>query len=163
MAEGELSEVLRILFLVYFTIHIPITLLFDIQGLLPQAFFPAAVWNLVHDWYVPQLEDYLMGERPLWFRSMIACELFIQTPLFFFFVYALIYKRNSIRIPAIIYGAHVSTTLVPILTEFVTTERIISFQNKITLILLYSPFLIIPLLILYSMSTVTQPWKEKRN
>lgn len=58
-------------------------------------------------------------------------------------------ENEGIRIPAIIYGAHVSTTLVPILAEFWFSQKI--FLTKILLTFVYCPFLILPFFMMLMM------------
>ena len=63
-----------------------------------------------------------------------------------------------IRVPAIVYSAHVATTLLPILSHVLTED----FKNsklpapqtmdqRLTLCAIYMPYLIIPILILFTM------------
>merc|ERR1712012_1383905 len=71
---------------------------------------------------------------------------------FFFFAYALWSKKKSIRIPGIIYGVHVATTLVGILAHLNASpydptcrSNIRSFSQLFQLNLIYMPFLVLPL------------------
>merc|ERR1712209_75848 len=132
---GGLQDLLRrpfdfVLFL-YFVIHIPITIVFDSQGVLPGHLYPAGLRGMVAD-YLRGTCDPIMGGStgaiPVWAWSFISCEILLQFPSFFFFAYALWSKKKSIRIPGIIYGVHVATTLVGILAH-----------------LIYMPFLVLPL------------------
>jgi hypothetical protein len=67
----------------------------------------------------------------------------------FFFVgaYGWIARRNWVRIPTIIYASHVITTMVPIYATFANAD--IKQHNKIFLVTVYLPFLIVPLLMLW--------------
>mgnify|MGYP001807751059 CR=1 FL=1 len=53
-----------------------------------------------------------MSTNPLWFVSLVWCETALQLPFFFVAAYAFIKRANWIRVPCIIYGAHVATTMV---------------------------------------------------
>ena len=77
-------------FVAFFLIHIPITILFDIQGtLVPSSVYPEQLQQTTA-WYVREFEDFLMGAPPLWFRSFIFFELFFQLPLLLSSLYGLL-------------------------------------------------------------------------
>ena len=136
----------RAVLLVFFATHIPITLLIDAQAALPASWFPTAVRDLV-DWYAsPEgFNDSLMRyPRAPWFRSIVTCEVLLQVPFFFLALHGLWTAKHRrcirpaavdsaalhsfvdlfevserLRAPALLYTAHVVTTMVPILTHFV--------------------------------------------
>jgi hypothetical protein len=63
--------------------------------------------------------------------------------------YGLIYKKNWIRTPSIIYGAHVATTVWGLLAEFIYHTDILP-EQKFMLFSFYAPYFVIPLgLMLY--------------
>ena len=62
--------------------------------------------------------------------------------------------RGWVRIPAIVYGTHVATTLVPILAEFLFN----SSKPKLMAALIYSPWLLLPLELLCRM--VLRPYPD---
>ena len=99
---------LRYTFLVYFVTHIPISLVLDFQGVLGE-FYPASLRDL-YKWYVGTFSDPLMAAPPVWLKAFIAAELLLQFPFFFAASYSLLFKKNWIRVPGIIYGTHVATT-----------------------------------------------------
>jgi len=55
--------------------------------------------------------------------------------------------------PAIIYGAHVSTTLVPILYHILTALTHLTLTERLCLSAVYTPYLVIPLILVYYMLT----------
>lgn len=101
--------------------------------------------------YVTEFEDHAMREQPFWLKSLLAAELVFQLPFFFVAVYGLLYNKRWLRIPAIIYGSHTATTLLPILAEISFSIRI-SYEKKIALFGCYLPYLFIPLSIVYYFS-----------
>ena len=147
----------KYLFLVYFVTHVPITLLIDLQGNWGQH-YPQILQDLVA-WYITHFKDFLMDSKPDWFRSFIICEALFQLPFFFSAIYALVYHKNWIRIPAIVYGAHVSTTLIPILAEFIASSSL-SSTEKTYLCGIYSPYLLIPALLCLYMCLVPKPFPD---
>ena len=136
-----MHEAFRILFLIYFISHIPITLCVDLQALFGHH-YPEGLRNLM-EWYCSTYHDPLMRVPPIWFRSFIWCELLMQMPFFFFATFALLRRKNWIRIPGIVYGVHVSTTVIPILAEIVYNKAITDTE-KLTLVGFYYPYLLIP-------------------
>ena len=77
------------LFLVFFLVHIPITLLMDIQGpVIPRSFYPEVLQTLSM-WYAVEFQDFLMESPPVWFRSFVFAELLFQLPLLLLSVYGL--------------------------------------------------------------------------
>ena len=75
----------------------------------------------------------------------------LQLPFFIVAAYGLYYKLNWIKIPLIIYSAHVATTVIPILSEFYYSTMITDQQRSI-LIAFYFPYLLIPLMMLVQFS-----------
>lgn len=143
-----MNEILRIVFLIYFITHIPITLCIDLQGAFPE-FYPKVLTD-VFQWYLEQYNDVVMANPQPWLKSFLYCELLFQFPYFFAVTYGLLFRKNWIRIPSIAYGAHVSTTVVPIIAEVVQTAAMTE-QQKINLLAVYSPYLLIPLTLMLTM------------
>lgn len=139
----------------YFVSHIPITMFIDLQALLPPELYPQEFSNLLR-WYSKEFKDPLMQEPPVWFKSFLFCELVFQLPFFPIAAYAF-FKGSCrwIRIPAIIYAVHTITTLIPILYTILFEDfskaiafkgqRPENFRERLTLVGVYAPYLIIPL------------------
>ncbi|XP_075760969.1 sigma intracellular receptor 2 [Pelodiscus sinensis] len=146
-------------FALYFLTHIPITLMIDLQALVPGAgIYPQSLTELLK-WYAVTFKDPMMLEPPAWFKSCIYCEAFLQMPFFPIAAYAF-FKGGCkwIRTPAIIYSTHVATTLVPILAhilfhDFAASKHLgpKTQQERLTLLSIYVPYLLIPILILLTM------------
>ena len=157
----------------FFASHVPITLLVDAQAVLPRALYdwgPRRVLEL----YVGWSRDPLMRlPAQTWFRSIICAELLLQLP---FFVVALLALRGAFDAPrtaaplrglaspawlltaAVAYGAHVATTMVPILATFALhSERgpnAITPGHRAALVAIYCPYLIMPLAVLWRAAAV---------
>ncbi|NWQ83530.1 SGMR2 protein, partial [Columbina picui] len=146
------------LFALYFLSHVPVTLLIDLQPLLPPGILPPALAELLR-WYTGAFRDPLMLQPPEWFKAFIYCEAFLQLPFFPVAGYAFLKGGCKwIRTPAIIYSTHVATTLFPILAhilfhDFSQSEHSgpQTQRERLTLLSIYLPYLLIPLLILYTM------------
>ncbi|NXU47740.1 SGMR2 protein, partial [Turnix velox] len=146
------------LFALYFLSHIPVTLLIDLQPLLPSGLHPPALRDLLES-YVASFKDPFMLQPPEWFKAFMFCEALLQLPFFPIAAYAF-FKGGCkwIRTPAIIYATHVVTSLCPILAhilfhDFSTLEPPGpgTLRERLLLVSVYSPYLLIPLLLLLTM------------
>lgn len=151
-------RVLEIIFFLYFASHIPITLFIDLQALLPAHVYPQTLRDVL-EWYSADFKDPMVTEPPGWFKSFVFCEALVQLPFFPIAAYAF-FKGGCkwIRTPAIVYSVHVATTLVPILShimfyDFPVTPRPgpQTQQERLLLLSIYAPYLLVPLLILFTM------------
>lgn len=97
----------------------------------------------------------------IWFQSFVWTEVLFQLPFFFVATYALVMRRNWIRIPAIIYGSFVCATMVPILTVLATTKA--PGYNPLPLIAFYSPYLLVPACLVAYMAVNEQPFGPSKS
>lgn len=131
-------------FLGYFLSHVPITMCVDAQGLFGP-FFPKFLTDVV-DWYCDLFGDILMKNAPskdyAWFSSLICFEILFQLPFFFVAIHWITKTGTSqapqeypewFRMSCIVYGTHVSTTLVPILGTFLTSPEMTIRQKCATI------------------------------
>ncbi|KAM6164394.1 sigma intracellular receptor 2 [Rhynchocyon petersi] len=157
----------------YFLSHIPITLLIDLQGLLPRELYPAELRNLLQ-WYIKEFKDPLLQYPQAWFKSFLFCELVFQLPFFPIATYAF-FKGGCkwIRTPAIIYSVHTMTTLIPIFSALLFDDFSKAsgfkgqgpktFQERLTLLSFYAPYFLIPLMLLLLMlRSPSYKYEEKR-
>lgn len=154
-----MNNLLRWVFLIYFITHIPITLCVDLQVLFGQ-YYPSSLVQL-NDWYIATYNDVIIRDKPMWLQSFIWCELLFQMPFFFVATYGLLMQKNWIRIPSILYGAHVATTVIPILAETLTSAQN-TIEQKVMLTSFYAPYLLVPLLLALYMSFNPKPFGDKR-
>jgi len=138
----------RYAFLIFFGTHIPISFCIDLQALLPSFLFPQFLQDLFQ-WYVSTFKDPLVSCGEVWFLSITGCESIFQIPFFFVAVYALLNPtkidgRGWFRSACLIYGAHVTTTLVPCYAVIITDPGS-DFLQKLILSVFYSPYLLFPL------------------
>jgi hypothetical protein len=154
-----MNRILRAVFLVFFITHVPITLCMDAQIVL-KSYFPRVLQEVI-EWYVSTYGDFLIANPPVWFKSIVALEIIFQLPFFFVAIYALIRKRNWIRIPAIVYGAHVSTTVWPILAEICVSS--VEPSVKATLLMFYTPYFVIPLTLMVVCCAYEHPFGKNQS
>ncbi len=153
-----MNEILRITFLGYFITHIPITLSLDLQALFGP-YYPPQLQALCA-WYCATFKDQLMLHQPAWFKSFIVAELLFQLPFFFVATYGLLYKKNWIRIPSIIYGTHVATTVWPIIADLIMSD-VNTVSEKYVLFGFYFPYFLIPAMLAGYMAAYPYPFGEK--
>ncbi|XP_004593957.2 sigma intracellular receptor 2 [Ochotona princeps] len=156
MRSPAVRRFLECLLGLYFVAHIPITLCLDLQMVLPRELFAVELRNLLQ-WYAREFKDPLLQDPPEWFKSFVFCELVFQLPFFPFAAYAF-FKGSCkwVRTPAIIYSAHTVTTVIPILAtllfdDFPKGQGPGTFSEKLILISVYLPYLLIPLVLLLFM------------
>ncbi|XP_071621031.1 sigma intracellular receptor 2 [Heliangelus exortis] len=146
------------LFGLYFLSHIPITLLIDLQPLLPAGIYPQGLTEALQ-WYGAAFRDPMMLQPPEWFQAFMYSEAFLQLPFFPVAAYAFLKGGcRWIRTPAIIYSTHVATTLFAILAHILFYDFSKSEhpgpetqRERLVLLSIYSPYLLIPLLLLFTM------------
>ena len=122
--------------------------------------YPTQLKDLLH-FYITTFKDPLMSKPPPFLQSFIIAEAIFQLPFFFVVLYALIKKKNWIRIPSIFYGSHTATTVWAILYEFALSKEI-DTKTKLVLISLYYPYFLIPLILAIHMSLVEIPFPNKQ-
>jgi hypothetical protein len=161
-----MNSLYRYVLMIYFMTHIPATLIIDMQ-LLFSAYYPEFLQKFLLENYILKYGDFLMGgevlvgSTPIFFKGLIAFEI-IQIPFFFVATYALIFKKNWIRIPAIIYSSHVVTSVSLILLEFYYST-LLDTQQRLILFSFYLPYLLIPLSLLLYMTFVFTPFGNKES
>lgn len=94
-----------------------------------------------------------------WFKAFVALEVVGQLPFFFVATYAFVTKKNWIRIPAIIYGSVVCTTMVPILWELAVHKA--RGYSAPAIIAFYIPYLLVPLAITIFMTVTPEPFGKQ--
>ncbi|KAF8892125.1 transmembrane protein 6/97 [Infundibulicybe gibba] len=142
------SRPLDLLYFAFFFIHIPSTLLIDLQPMYPpalRALLPAVVQNLPA-WYVRFSNDPLIGgalsaatpsHELVWFRSFMGLEAFFQTPVFFIGLYGL-YKglTPALTVLLLLYATSTATTTLPCIAYILSRTLLLGS---------YVPFFLIPL------------------
>lgn len=138
----------RYAFIAFFASHIPATLIIDSQAAFP-GLHPQIFKDLL-SWYTELFNDGLMkSPYETWFRSIVFGELIFQLPFFFYALYGMFYPskvdgKGLYRSLCMIYGAHTSTTLIPILACHAFNPDA-TLMQKAAVISIYLPYLVFPL------------------
>ncbi|KAI8867460.1 hypothetical protein GQ42DRAFT_164764 [Ramicandelaber brevisporus] len=139
-----------IVLLAYFVTHIPITLISDIVPLFPVEYVPEISKSL-NTVLTQQFGDPLMvagqafAPGRVWFHSLLVAELVLQLPFFFYASYAIWRDSPCRRIPLLMYGVHVVTTMISTLGTLLLDAPHLSDAKRYTLVSFYVPYLLIPL------------------
>lgn len=137
------------LLVAYLSLHAALALLCDVQALLPDLSPPllslyqrAGLTSPIQNWIDTQ-GDFLFDTKPLWFKATVSAELLFQAPMCAYLAYAWIRRRQSVRLPSIVYSVHVLTTMVPIMAE-------LTFDPRPTAVckLVYGVWVLLPALLL---------------
>jgi EXPERA (EXPanded EBP superfamily) len=92
-------------------------------------------------------------------QSLIWVEVALHLPFFFVACSAFHRRRNWIRLPALIYGAAVSTSMVPILTELALGGAV-EGATRLKLLAIYLPYLVVPLMLVATMVRYELPFGQ---
>ncbi|KAI8470014.1 MAG: transmembrane protein 6/97 [Monoraphidium minutum] len=162
MAETRslFARPIHLLAVLWFLIHIPTTLLVDIQSILPQEYakdFPQFAKDMLQ-FHIKAHGDHLVRDNPLWFVTFVWCEVCLQLPFFFIAAYAYIAGRSWIRIPAIMYGVHAATTVLPMLAEFAYSPEGAANPKKQVLLAMYGAYAVVPMLLALNMALCRVPF-----
>lgn len=83
------NRLLDYVFIGFFLFHIPMTLFLNSQYFFPASFYPSFILEFTEK-YIKATQDPFAIDKPLWFRSIMAVEVFIDLPFFFVAIYALL-------------------------------------------------------------------------
>ncbi|KIZ02554.1 Transmembrane protein 97 [Monoraphidium neglectum] len=129
------------------------------RAVLPEQYakdFPQFAKDLLQ-WHIKTNGDHLVRDNPTWFVTFVWCEVCIQLPFFLIATYAYIAGKSWIRIPAIMYGVHAATTVLPMLAEFHLASHITAAQKQ-ALIAMYGAYAVIPMLLALNMALCRVPF-----
>ncbi len=123
----------------------------DGQACLPSSWYPTSIRNLLV-WYTVRFKDENMtAPIDLWLKSFISCELLFQLPFFVYATHRIYYSLPSdlFRSLCLVYGAHTSTTLIPILAYIISppsthTIYTTTISERFILAMFYFPYLLFP-------------------
>ncbi|KAF8500516.1 transmembrane protein 6/97 [Gautieria morchelliformis] len=165
------SRPLDLIYFTFFLIHIPATLLIDVQALYPQSLVPEFTKKFI-SFYVSMSGDPLIAGANhfygsdhvfTWFRSFLWLEILFQFPVFVLGARALWKDSPAIYLLLLVYGASTATTTLPCLTTVlavptaedaraaVTTVAVTDAQ-RLLLLSSYVPFLLVPLIMTLDMA-----------
>lgn len=112
---------------------------------------PIHLARLVYDY--AQRFDPLVGENPLFLRVMSGLSAFVFGPFYVVLIQALIRGRDWIRIPALLYGAAMSySMIVHVLVELLGP---MPPPNLAVFFSMYAPYIIAPLVLMFRMRSPT--------
>lgn len=155
------------IFFFFFLTHVLITVLWHSQMILPTKIYPQCLRDLTKT-YSKDWQDPLnfSQKTPVWYLSIIYCEVFLQLPFHFVAIYVFwsgSHYHPWFRIPSIMYSIHVATTFMPIFAFLTSSETLTQCSQsrgtssscalgqtlRLKLIAVYyAPFFLIPLRLL---------------
>ncbi|KAG1878548.1 transmembrane protein 6/97 [Suillus tomentosus] len=166
------SRPLDLVYFVFFLVHIPATLLIDLQALYPPRLIPHFIRALPR-LYIQMSNDPLIGSvlgllgdsKPfVWFKTFLAVEALFQFPVFILGARGLWRDSRSIYVLLLVYAASTTTTTLPCLSVLLATpttsaqtiaDKIVSvttFQRSL-LLSSYIPFFVIPFIMTIDMAS----------
>ncbi|KAF9563905.1 hypothetical protein CPC08DRAFT_816257 [Agrocybe pediades] len=165
---------LDLLYFLFFAMHLPATLLIDLQYIYPTQLVPNILKSLV-SFYVDMSRDPLIGgingfffkddnTHMTWFKTFIVLEAVFQVPVFVLGLRGLYKGSKSIYPLLAVYAASSATTTLACLTTVLTTPELtpellargavaVSDSQRFLLLSSYVPFFLIPLIMAVDMTT----------
>ncbi len=153
------------IFLAFFLINLlVITYMVDLEQLVvPDASHftypiwpPAPMVNLVHA-YGRALDPLLLA-RPVWWQMTIWLDVLFFGPFYVCALYAFIKGREWIRVPALLYGASISTNVIIILGEELHGPH--AAPHFLPVLLLNLPWILTPIALMYRLWRRPHPFQE---
>lgn len=131
----------------YLIIHIPITILIDSCIIVPEE-YQLTISKFLLNFHLTTNKDFLLIELPIWFKVFGIFELLFQLPFFFIGSYFLGKGERSRQIYPFmsLYGFNAFFTTLVCLCYIYTngSNKGLTYNEIINLILLYIPYLLIP-------------------
>ncbi|KIP07059.1 hypothetical protein PHLGIDRAFT_30164 [Phlebiopsis gigantea 11061_1 CR5-6] len=164
MVKTITQRPLDFVYFCFFLMHVPATLLVDLQALYPVSMTPKFIAALP-EFYVKMSQDPLVGgamgyfgrpENYVWFKSFLSLELVFQLPVFVLAMRGLLNGSKKIYLLMLIYAASTTTTTLPCLavvlaTPLTSPETLaakmisVTYEQRLLLLSSYVPFFLIPL------------------
>ena len=116
MSTPLTSRKLDILYLIFFTIHIPVILLVDIVPLYPASLTPSISISL-REYYIKTYRDKFFIDPPLWFWAYLGVELLGHLPGSVWMVWGLWRDEGMTAVGLLVFGVQNSVTTLTCLVE----------------------------------------------
>ncbi|XP_050206973.1 uncharacterized protein LOC126656446 isoform X1 [Mercurialis annua] len=113
---GAISKITDAILFIFFLIVAVIAPLLDGQVILPTNLYPEFLIDL-KKWYIDEVDDYLVAEKPHFFVGIIWIELLFQWPLALLSLYGILTSKPWIRTTCLIFGASFFTSMGALLAE----------------------------------------------
>ncbi|RIB21148.1 transmembrane protein 6/97 [Gigaspora rosea] len=159
------SRPLDLVYVIYFISHIIASVLIDTYPL-HKSFAPSVLTSL-NQWYIENFNDPFFVKSPTWFISCLYMEALL-IPLMVYLTIGLLKDNSSVRLPMLIYSAHVSTTTFECLSELFFGDHEELLKNQRNLLLsFYFPYFMIPFICLidsfFRIRTIESVALQKKN
>ncbi|KAJ2912635.1 hypothetical protein MD484_g7782, partial [Candolleomyces efflorescens] len=133
---GCSHRTLDLVYVAFFLVHIPATIILDLQAIYPAWLIPAPV-KFLGDLYMTMTNDPVVGsvggyfgpdvqQQFLWLKCFMWTEALFQLPTFFYGAYNLYHNLNAPKLyPLLVaYGASTAMTTLPCLAVLLTTPSV---------------------------------------
>ncbi|KAF2431560.1 hypothetical protein EJ08DRAFT_696353 [Tothia fuscella] len=140
MAPSIFSRKRDLLYLIFFTIHLPIIFAVDIYPLYPSSL--QANWmGQLRLWYISTYRDQFFTEPPAWFTMYMWMELLYHVPLCVWAILALVRGDDEmVPVHLLVYAVQTALTTATCVADYLAWEGV-SAEVKMGLGGLYVPYL----------------------
>ncbi|PVH93623.1 integral membrane protein-like protein [Periconia macrospinosa] len=119
-----------LVYLVFFVVHVPVMLCFDLTHYYPTSLKPTFMTSL-REWYIATYNDRFFYNPPPWFALLTLLELTYHLPLTLWAIPALL--RNDARIPLalLVFGLETSVSTLVCMAEMWSWEELSAAQRGV--------------------------------
>ncbi|KDR80626.1 hypothetical protein GALMADRAFT_240968 [Galerina marginata CBS 339.88] len=162
---------LDLLYFLFFAMHLPASLIIDLQYIYPPQLVPGFLRGLL-DMYIDMSRDPLIGGvhgafgdsgHLMWFKTFLVLEAVFQIPVFVLGLRGLYKGSQSIYPLLVLYGASSATTTLACITAVLQTPELtdialsrgvaaVTSQQRLMLLSSYVPFFLVPLIMAADMA-----------
>mmetsp|Transcript_14352 Transcript_14352/g.21506 ORF Transcript_14352/g.21506 Transcript_14352/m.21506 type:complete len:243 (-) Transcript_14352:167-895(-) len=143
----------RVIFLLYFILLLPFSVISSLVVLRPLGYDAEREGKYIGQQYYDFLE-----ESDKWMEIYAWIKLIIHAPFCLVAIYGFVFKKNWIIKPCIVFGTHEATEMMHILTTIISQIGA-DHSINISLVLVYTPFIILPLFLVIFMVAVNDPFQ----
>ncbi|KAL6710984.1 hypothetical protein ACN47E_006859 [Coniothyrium glycines] len=119
-----------LVYLVFFIIHLPVMLAFDLTAFYPTHLKP--LWmSTLREWYVATYSDRFFYAPPAWFPALTFLELTFHLPLTLWAIPALLRDDPRMPLALLVFGLETSVTTLVCLAEMLSWEELTGVQRGV--------------------------------
>ncbi|KAH4069891.1 hypothetical protein HBH70_076020 [Parastagonospora nodorum] len=130
MAKSIFQRKRDLVYLVFFIIHIPVMLGFDLSGYYPAQIKPLWMTSL-REWYVATYGDRFFYNPPAFFPPFLALELLFHLPLSLWAIPALLRSDPRVPLALLVFGLETTLSTLVCLAEMLSWEELSAAQRGV--------------------------------
>ncbi|KAH7382658.1 transmembrane protein 6/97 [Phaeosphaeria sp. MPI-PUGE-AT-0046c] len=130
MATSIFQRKRDLMYLVFFIIHVPVMLAFDLSGFYPIQIKPLWMSSL-REWYIATYGDRFFYNPPAWFSPLLFLELTYHLPLSLWAIPALLRSDPRVPLALLVFGLETSMSTLVCMAEMLSWDELSSAQKGV--------------------------------